>query len=220
MPEFMGHKISQSEYRARHAYRRALDKALRPASRNTGWRCARGSLFQEKSEWFISAFAGVTIFWRETRAHLWVKPMGVDPIFWDIVGAPENHAAPLSFRALGAWTCRSPAFAESTIDEGEWGAVGVAERVVSWASSVAETLGGAYSIDDYLKFLAADPRASTYYLPVLVSTLLLAGRSDEAEALCADAQQRGEIGGMNFPEGGFPTMALNYLKSRVRKAYN
>jgi hypothetical protein len=34
--------------------------------------------------------------------------MAVDPVFWEIVGLPENQQQPLSFRATGAWVLRAP----------------------------------------------------------------------------------------------------------------
>jgi hypothetical protein len=100
MPQLMGVRITRAQESARHAYRRALEKAIRAASKGTGWRSAQGCLFREQSGWFVSVHPAVYIFERVTKAMVVAKPMAIDQIFWELVGFPENSTQPLSFRLL------------------------------------------------------------------------------------------------------------------------
>ena len=62
------------------------------------------------------------------------KPMGVDPIFWGIVGLSENEALPLSFRANGAWVLRPPMpNTYVALEEGD--PEKLADAVIAWADS-------------------------------------------------------------------------------------
>jgi hypothetical protein len=101
-------KMSRAETSARHRYRRELDKAVREISRGTKWRSTDGRLFRESSGWFVSATPSVHINAEKTDVLIEVKPMTIDPIFWDIVKTPENRKAPLSLRLNGAWVCHPP----------------------------------------------------------------------------------------------------------------
>ena len=90
---------------------------MRSASKGSGWRTIEGCLFREQAGWSVSVCPSVLIYEECTKATVWAKPMAIDPIFWDIVGLPENADAPLSFRLNGAWTCHAPPFDEVSIEE-------------------------------------------------------------------------------------------------------
>ncbi len=90
---------------------------MRAQAKGSGWKSITGSLFRETPGKFIEVMLSVHIDAPVTQAIIAVKPMTIDPIFWDIVGLPENNALPLSFRANGAWICRAPYSAEITLEE-------------------------------------------------------------------------------------------------------
>ena len=74
MPEFMGVKITRAQESARHAYRRALEKAVRAASKGSGWRTIEGCLFRDRAGWFVSVCPSVFIYEESTRATVSAKP--------------------------------------------------------------------------------------------------------------------------------------------------
>ena len=217
MPEFMGKKITRAEESARHAYRRVLEKSLRAQVKGTGWKSAHGSIFREESGWFIEASPSVYIFERITKAILSVKPMAIDPIFWDLVGLPENRERPLSFRANGAWACRPPYFAELAVEEDDDPGV-VGERLFVAATKQLESVARSYSLE---RFLSACREASSVdgaYLSSIVPALVALHRQDEALALCEEACSQGLNGGFLGPEGFFVEMAMDYLRRSAMDA--
>lgn len=211
MPEFMGKKITRAEESARHAYRRSLEKCLRMQARNAGWKSAGGLIFREQTGWFIWASPSVYIYEHVTKAVISVKPMAIDPIFWDLVGLPENRAQPLSFRANGAWTCRPPYFTESEIEEQHDHTV-VADRLVADATDQLEAVLRSYTIDAFLLTCRDGAGAKGSYLACVVTTLIALGREDEALATCEEASTNGFDGGFLSPQGSFVNMAAAYLQ--------
>ena len=210
MPEFMGKKITRAEESARHAYRRSLEKSVRMQARDTGWKSAGGSIFREQALWFIEASPSVYIYEHVTKAVISVKPMAIDPIFWGIVGMPENQQQPLSFRANGAWTCCPPIFAELQIEEHDDHTV-VADRLIAAATGQLEIVLKSYTLDAFRLTCLDGAGAKGSYLPCVVTTLIALGREDEALAACKDASTQGLDGGFLAPEGSFVKMAVAYL---------
>lgn len=103
--------VGREGQRARRVKGKQLQGALRRSIVGTKWRCFGGILFTDHLGWFVEVVSAVWIPSRRTVARIHVKPMAIDPIFWDIVGLLENNKLPLSFRAIGAWTCSTPDFA-------------------------------------------------------------------------------------------------------------
>lgn len=211
MPEFRGKKITRAEESARHAYRRSLEKCLRTRAKNAGWKSAGGSVFREQHGWFIWARPSVYIYEHMTKAVISVKPMAIDPIFWDLVGLPENRQQPLSFRANGAWTCRPPYLAEPEIEEHDDDTI-VADRLFAAATDQLETVLRSYTLDTFLLTCRGSAGAKGSYLSCVIATLIALGREDEALAACEDAHTDGLDGGFSAPEGTFVDMAAAYLR--------
>ena len=211
MPEFMGKKITRTEVSARHAYRRALEKSLRARVKGTGWKSAYGSIFREHAGWFIEASPSVYVFEHLTKAVVSVKPMAIDPIFWDLVGLPENREQPLSFRANGAWACRPPYLAEITLEEDDDPAV-VGERLFVAATEQLEYVARSYSLERFLSACREANSVDGSYLSSIIPTLIALRRQDEALAICEEACSRGWVGGFLAPEGSFVEMAAAYLR--------
>jgi hypothetical protein len=217
MPEYMGKKITRAEESARHAYRRALEKSLRARVKGTGWKSAYGTIFREQAGWFIKASPSVHIYEHVTEAIIGAKPMAIDPIFWDLVGLPENREQPLSFRANGAWACRPPYFAEVRLEEDDDPAV-VGERLFAVATEQLENVTRSYSLE---RFLSACREANSdyeAYLSSIIPTLIAMHRQDEALAICEEACLQGLSGGFHAPEGSFVKMAAAYLRRSAMEA--
>lgn len=217
MPEFMGKKITRAEESARHAYRRALQKALRSRVKGTGWKSAYGSIFRDEAGWFVGAAPSVHIYERVTKAVVSVKPMAIDPIFWDLVGLPENREQPLSFRANGAWTCRPPYFAEIKIEEDDDLTV-VADRFLLAATEQSELAARSYSLEDFLSACREASSIDGAYLSRIVPTLIALNRQEEALAICEKARSQGWFGGFLAPEGSFVEMAAAHLRRSATEA--
>lgn len=100
-------KLTREQQKAAKQRGKDFDAALKQRARAAGWRYARGEIFRQSGDWFISIMP--SLLWeRGVVVRMMVKPMALDPLFWDIVGLQENEALPLSFRAAGAWVLRPP----------------------------------------------------------------------------------------------------------------
>jgi hypothetical protein len=217
LPEFKGIKITRAQESARHSYRRTLEKEVRLVSKGSGWKSIEGCLFREQSGWFVSVCPAVFVYENVTKANIQAKPMSIDPIFWDIVGLPENRDMPLSFRLNGTWTCRGPYVGEAVIDECENASV-VAERILSTANEQLEKITRKWSTADFLHHCQESSDESDHYLPCVVTALIALGRTDEALAACKLARQRGNNGGFLAPEGNFTEMAISWIENSIAAA--
>jgi hypothetical protein len=132
-------RITRDEAKAAKARQAAFDAHLKLLSRLHGWGFARGSLFREIDGWFVDALPSL-LWGRGAITSIHAKPMGVDPVFWEIVGLPENQDQPLSFRANGAWVVRAPSGQEHlALDETD--PQNLAEAVVENATGYLANLG-------------------------------------------------------------------------------
>ncbi len=203
--------------RRQQADRRALGTAvaaqLKALARRAGWRVARGWLFREYDGWFVEVWVNVHVYAFRTTVAMMVKPMAIDPIFWDIVGLPENRDQPLSFRMFGAWTCSTPSVFEDEISE-SGGQVVAAERVLEWSNARLAQATSSLTPEAFVESLRDVHRQSPLFYPyfaTFVCCLVLTGRNEEAVALCAEAIGRGEHGGFTAGDKDFPGMAREWL---------
>jgi hypothetical protein len=216
MPEVMGIKITRAQESARHAYRRALEKAVRAASKRSGWRTIDGCLFREQAGWFVSVCPSAFTYEESTKATVSAKPMAIDPIFWEIVGLPENADAPLSFRFDGAWTCQPPPFGEVAIEENTDANI-VAARLLDTANERLAAVER-WSVEDFLQLCRTSGATEDSYLPCVVTALLSLRRDSEALEACKSAKARGDSGGFLSPDGSFSEMATRWITASVAKA--
>ena len=214
MPEFMGKKITRAQESARHAYRKALAKAVRDAAKGTGWRSIEGGLFQQRSGWFVGIRTSVHIYEEVTKASVSVKPMAIDPIFWDITGLPENRDAPLSFRFNGAWACRPPDFAEIDIPEQD-DVSAVAAHLVATADDQLDRVIMSWTPTAFLLLCQTAGSERGSYLSCVVTMLVAMERDDEALAACEEAILNHQDGGFLTPDGTFAQMAREWLRLRI-----
>jgi hypothetical protein len=131
--------------------------------------------------------------------------MALDPVFWDLVGLPENRNLPLSFRRVGAWTCSAPYFAESELKEHADPSV-LAARAIESADEYLKQLD-TYSMDDFLAFCRANAAERDAYLTPLVTTLVMLHHEQEALSICEEAIVKGLSGGFSARGGTFFEMA-------------
>lgn len=87
--------------------------------------------------------------------RMMVKPMALDPLFWDIVGLNENAALPLSFRANGAWVLRPP-WTESFVGLNSAEVQPLAKEVLGWANEWTCKMLETISVESMLKSLVSE----------------------------------------------------------------
>lgn len=104
---------------ARRLFEKECLVALAALTRKTGWKKSREFVVRQQGGLF---FAGkLTVYLNANRlvASLDAKPMALDPILWEILDLPENNQMPLSFRAMGAFTCHALTMAETDLEYNE-----------------------------------------------------------------------------------------------------
>jgi len=106
-PQPWPRRLGRDQRSAAKRREKDFQAALKAAGRRRGWRYAGGWLFRQDGEWFASILP--SLLWERGAAIAFaLKPMALDPLFWDIVGLPDNGKLPLSFRANGAWVLHPP----------------------------------------------------------------------------------------------------------------
>jgi hypothetical protein len=182
---------------ARRNLQRALPKAVKEVAKKSGWRTSQGVLFREAEGWFFEIHAVPWIVETKTPASLNSKPMSLDPLFWKIVGLDENINQPLSFRAFGAFACRTPPLREADMPESDGEPEQIARALLEWANDQLNELRGGQSVDGFVDFIRFHPNQieRRSHLPALVTALLLQGRDEEALAICYEARNMSPFGG-------------------------
>jgi hypothetical protein len=164
----------------------------------------------------VSVCPSVYIYEKSTKASISAKPMTIDPIFWDIVGLPENNNAPLSFRFNGAWTCRPPPFDEVSIDE-RGDVEEVAARLLEAANEHLTSAVRCLSGECFLRLCQTSGATEDSYLPCVITTLIALGLKQEALETAKTAKVRGVRGGFIGPEDCFTDMAITWLDAAVSR---
>ena len=207
-------EIGKEESKRRRALNRAFALALKNRAKGSGWRVSQGVLFQDVDGWFVSAPAAVWVGRRKSQIELHCKPMGLDPIFWEIVEAESNSSMPLSFRYHGAWTCGTPALVEHELDEETGDPGAIAAEAVAWLDAQVGQFK-TWTTRYFLQLLQQHPRINSY-LATAVTTMCLIGDYLIADSLCKDAIKRGDACGFSLvrasgPSQSFPELALKWL---------
>ena len=218
----MTRELGREEQRARRALSKEFDRAIKARAKGSGWRFASGTLFQEFRGWFVSVKASVWVAQPTTRIELRVKPMALDPVFWEIVETPTNGDLPLSFRENGSWTCRTPAFAADELDELGPDVTALADSALAWAKGKLATIES-LSTESFLEWLSAHPRRNAH-IATLVGALILAGHLDRARQLCIEGLERGESGGFSITRDtarsdSFFALAINWLQLHAQRVH-
>jgi hypothetical protein len=203
--------VSKREFTsARHAQRRALCKACREVCKGTPWRSASGVLFAQRNGWFLALHEMTNIVREETRARFVVKPMAIDPIFWDLVGEPQLRSESLSFRYFGALTCPGLIIGEPDIGE-EGGPPSIAGRMLERAEAKLDEVA-LWTTDEFLRGIEGSVNPGRLFATT-IATLISAGRADDALARCEEAIARQQVGGFLGRRGSFPETAAAWIRA-------
>lgn len=184
LTEFL-HPIPRQVASQRRAQEKQFDKTLKRAASGSGWRHARGSLFREYCGWFVEVQTIVHRSESRTLVRLHVKPMALDPLYWSIVGLGENRKEPLSFRAHGAWVCRTPTIEETEFADSDTSPEDLARKIFAWADTRLPPIEnlGADAFLDLLRHGHCWQCETT-----LIAALILFGREEEARKRIEEAE--------------------------------
>jgi hypothetical protein len=182
-------RLTREQQKALKQRGKDFDAALKQGTRAAGWRYARGEIFRQSGDWFINVLPW--LHWeRGAGVHMMVKPMALDPLFWDIVGLSENEALPLSFRATGAWVLRPPS-TDDHVGPDTSAVETLAAEVLEWGDQRASEILDSISVEAMLaslpseENLAGQPRALATCLHILAKDLdgaMRLCRVDDSEA--------------------------------------
>ena len=206
--------VTPDEKRRRRAFAKTVDAEAKRVAKARGWKFSDGFIFRERVGWFIELPLTAHLDQAVTSARLHTKPIALDPVFWDIVGLPDNVALPLSFRAKGAWTCTSPEIAERVFEDADVEAAAIAERAIGWADEQVSTRAADWTLDGFIDHISKHHRyiEAGSWLAALTAALIIAGRIEVARHACLAARERGIAGGFSVGGQDFPAMALAWME--------
>jgi hypothetical protein len=173
-------------------------------------------LFAERDGWFVAVHEMTDILREATKSRLVVKPMAIDPIFWDLIGEPQLRRQGLSFRYFGALTCPPLIIGEPDVGE-EGGPPGIATRMLELGERTLDDVATDWTTDRFLDGVAAsiNPRR---LLSTRIATLIAADRLDEALNLSEDAIAAGSVGGFLGMRGSFHETASAWIRRQLEAA--
>jgi hypothetical protein len=216
-------KLTREQAKGAKQRERDFQAIVKAHGKASGWRYARADLFKQDGDWFVSNMPSLA--WeRGAWSRLTVKPMALDPLFWDIVGLPENNHLPLSFRATGAWVLQ-PRWREELVGASESSVVELAHQTVAWSKT--QVAASDWSIDGMIADVGSDRELRSQRRALAICLHLLKGDLDKAQHLC---RQAGDQNSLAADGGGFSTnhadgtrstfiqQALDWIAKERRKA--
>lgn len=192
--------MTKEERAARKDYRKAFAKALTASAKSNGFQTARGCLYQVRDEWFVAAGIALYPDRSSTRLVAHIKPMAIDPIFWDAMALGDEWRRPLWKRHLGL-AVRDPPFADILVEDGNQAGDTTAEilkQAEAWASSASSL-----SLEDYLSRCRSAEKRPFQYFAAVATTLVAMSRRDEGLELCRAAIAAGNGGGYRANKRSF-----------------
>ncbi|MGI4801066.1 MAG: hypothetical protein ACRYG8_44990 [Janthinobacterium lividum] len=168
----------------RTSKQRAIDfkSALKSCIRGTRWRVSRGTLFRQEGEWFVDVLP-LLLWERGVSIRLTIKPMSLDPLFWNIVGLNGTRTLPLSFRANGAWVLRPP-YTQDFISADEVNVEQLASDVLAWCNTEAKRRINLSSMHSIINQLPSNKITRSNFFAVEVCLYILIGDLSAAADLC------------------------------------
>ena len=207
-------------YSQRTAFDKTLTAALRHLLKKSSWRMSGYALFNQTADWYQDIFISVHRNACLTTASLRFKPMGIDPILWDILGIPENRKEPLSFRSKGAFVCSSLPIQESQLEQSGESADHVAAAILKFADDNQTLFREKLQESDFSSLVANHPNqvARGAYATTLITSLINDGNLERALEL-ASSYASGELTSvMNFSSEGvsFHQLSVAWIESALR----
>lgn len=202
-------KLTREQQRAARQRQKDFAAALKRQARAASWRYAGGWIFRQSGDWFVDVLPWL-LPERGAALRLLIKPMALDPLFWDIVGVSENRSFPLSFRANGAWVLR-PATIDSQAGLDLAEVESLAAEVLRVADRQAAALLETISLESMLAALPDKKDLFGQQRVLAVCLHILAGHTEAAFELCriSSSEEHPIVRGSGFltrnPDGSVST---------------
>ena len=181
-------KLSKREFgKLRTAFEKNLLKAVASRMKGRIWKKAQNVIFCKKNDYYYSVSIGTFRNDEKTRLSFSIKPMNIDPLFWEIMNMPENEKEPLSFRTWGAFTCAEIPTEEKLILDGSANEQELAEEIVLWADKQLEDFDSQSTERKFSNLIKdhENQRERGAYSISLVTTLIAEGEFDKARKLAS-----------------------------------
>lgn len=210
--------------KARYAFAKACNTAVKDLAKAAGWKRYDYFLFREAESYFFKARLNVHVNASRSVATLEAKPMALDPIVWDIFGLEDNRRLPLSFRGSGAFVSSALTFHEQEAElEGDE-PLQVATRFLEIAEASSARALELLKSRPYSELVQEDPNQIAHgsYSVACLASLIHEGRLAEAEAMAEKfatgrlpaSDDFSKFDGQTFQS--FHQMAVDWLKSGRR----
>jgi len=207
--------MTKDEKKARKVLTKDVAAELRRRAKDTGWKTSQGWLFRDDHGWFVDAWCIVEAAQRKTTVTVHLKPMGIDPVFWDIVLLPENRNQPLSFRLWGAWTISTPDRSERHIDDMGLDASALADSILSIASQELVRTRESRSLETFIEFARRQRRGALSYLTAIVCAHIMRGDHDAAMSELLVAREARDTGGYLVGSESFVDLGVEWLRANA-----
>lgn len=205
----------------RRAFEKECLKALAAAAKDSGWKKSGPYLFRVRDEYFLCSTLRVHVNDHVSRGLLEAKPMGIDPILWDILEMTGNNRQPLSLRANGAFTCTALPICEGNLEKkGD-----TPEQVAASFLRFCDTQAGLFLKETkrrpFTQCVEKHPNQVERgaYAITLVTSLILDGDLDRARTVAGDyaAGRRNSVSSISVEGKSFHEYALQWLTQRTKK---
>jgi hypothetical protein len=211
--------MSRALYSQRKAFERDCREKVRAAAKGSGWSKVRECLIRVSDGVFLHATLNPYFNAQRTFARLYAKPMNLDPQLWEILGMQSNNAQPLSLRALGAFVCSGPSFAEAEIEPPGASPSDVATAFVAFCQTEAPAVLHQFKTQRYSSLLRqreTDPARDGYAI-AYVTSLICEGDLTAARRVADDyvSGRRDAAVAISVGDHSFHQLAVRWLDAKL-----
>jgi hypothetical protein len=208
-----GRKLTREEQKARRELEKAFQASLKQQVKAAGWGYIKPTSYKRIGEWLVALHPVVWTDAERSEMWAWVKPFPIDDLISRILGFEGLDGKPLSLLARGPHCLVRPMYICAVESGGDLNRMtGLASEFSKKVTASVEAL----ALGDFIAFTADDVPVGKVSVNQ-VAALILAGRSDEATALCEKAVAAKQWGGpaRAAADGsvvGFFELALAWLR--------
>lgn len=201
--------------RERYAFDRAAIQALATLAKGSGWKKKGPWLFRQQDGFLLVGRLQVWVNDLRSVASMEVKPIGLDPLLWDILGFEGNKKEPLSLQVNGAFTTSGLPQCEADIEKAGDTPEQVAASFLAFCDAQAAVVLAGLRRTPFLEQVRNHPNQVERgaYAITLVVALITEGHRAEARALAEDyaAERRRSTFGIISSGRSFHHHALDWL---------
>jgi hypothetical protein len=213
--------LSKREFtKLRKSFEKLLLKELSQVIKGSGWRKNQNTIFRQKEGYFYVATFSVYLNDEVTKIEFSVKPMGIDPLFWEITGMRDNENQPLSFRAWAAFRCPEIPIEEFFVTDGSEDESKLSNKLFNWVQSRITELNETIDKTTFSELVKnhKNQKERGAYAITLITTLIAEGSLTKALELAKDYEAGQLTSGyeMSFEGTPFYTLAIDWLSKHAK----